>query len=240
MVQLLLNQKILLFRKGRVSTSPNLAYADLDALAALSVASKPHTPLLSTTKGPQGQIAAQQLKTFYLKMKQDIDELNVKKGLAGANRPMEIHPLNPLTEPIRPTHHPIRPVSSSSSINASASSWPVGMNKLSQTQSLSDSQWSVNEKDIWSNSTDALQPVFTSPMLSSSSSETSQTERPKPQWLAAQPDQKPANESYVHVLAHKFLMSKWGPSSAQLARTQRFPFAPLWHLELTGTNRMTR
>jgi hypothetical protein len=79
LVQLLLNQKILLFRKGRVSTSPNLGYADFHALAALSVASKPHTALLSTTKGPQGQHAAGQLKILYAQLQHDIDAYNARK-----------------------------------------------------------------------------------------------------------------------------------------------------------------
>lgn len=73
--------QILLFRKGRVSVNPNLPSADLHALAALSVMSKPHTALLSTSKGPQGQHAAAQLKGIYEQMKRNNTFENIQSML---------------------------------------------------------------------------------------------------------------------------------------------------------------
>lgn len=77
--------QILLFRKGRVSVNPNLAHADLRAVAALSVAAKPHTQLLSTHKGPQGQEAAAQLHRLYAQIAPDVDRYNEQRG-------MQLHP----------------------------------------------------------------------------------------------------------------------------------------------------
>jgi hypothetical protein len=231
LVQLLLNQKILLFRKGRVSTSPNLGYADLHALAALSVASKPHTALLSTTKGPQGQHAASQLRLLYAQLQHDIDAFNAIKMEKGATFTSQDQPGQTTR-----TNEQLLSGSGSRPFSAPTSPALIASGSRSLISGL-NSSWSTNSSELGDDgcgfhlphesefdpaliqtaasnrsrsSSFALDPALTIP----ESIPTATIVHSSIVWSATPPFEKSTQMSYAQIFAHKFLQSKWSADSS--------------------------
>lgn len=261
LVQLLLNQKILLFRKGKVSVSPNLPYADLQALAALSVASKPHTALLSTTKGPQGQQAAAQLRILYQQLQGDIDAYNRAKLASTAS----------LAAPVSSPEDEAQVTDSLSvTSRARSSSAPV-----SPPPPSAETDWaelgadtdSMLPADALGSSVDVDDMQFQMPtpgqfhaaLISPRREQMASLPRRQSLPLPLAPMPAPANAhiaarpqtanrpqsasergSGVESLAQKLLQSKWGPLALPLLSTgQQFPFAPIWHYDLSSQSLST-
>lgn len=252
-------------------------YADLHALAALSVASRPHAALLSTTKGPAGQQAAQQIKMIYAQIQHDVDAMNERKAIINATNPsvsatrdrlqpvdilpplrlgLAAHPTRPASAPASPTvvgkyeTSLNRPLAGSYSM----ASWPHGPNQATHDSSLISGDVGFGLSPVCEFATDALDAVIQPDSLTvTTNSPNSLVSTPlshsqigtpskslyhfdPTRWKATPPFVRTSDMSYARILAHKFMESKWGPSSHQLSQNQRFPLAPLWHLELSGEN----
>jgi hypothetical protein len=219
LVQLLLNQKILIFRKGRVSVSCNLQFADLPSLAALSVASKPHTPLLSTDKGVQGQQAAVQLKAVYNQLKNEVDMAVVSKASnqltpklfnktdVNANSMLHSQSYPTLSHALSGANSPYNQVNS--------------LSNMRYNHSFSDFDTSLDPEDL---------AEFKNHDIPSPSSATITKWTPTPLYV------KQPHETYVHILSRKYLEAKVDSSSSYAVTSTKFPLAPLWHLELTSNS----
>ena len=206
--------QILLFRKGQVCANPNLTFANLPALAELSVASQPHKALLSTAKGPAGQQATMQLNAILANQQANgSNDENSRAAAAAAATELattvqeSIQRRNSTGQLSDGRAPDSKPSALGYPMSAPGSPTAAGRQRLGLGGHFCDAT--------------ATHPARLGP---------------RRRFQPTPPFEKTDDMSWLQTFAHKFLQSKWGPIPAKQCATltTKFPFAALWHLDFSS------
>ena len=219
------------------------------------MASEPHTALLSTVKGPLGQQAAAQIGALYAKVAHDVDRYNEGKT--------PIHPAFTAPGGSRGEAIAIGAQAQIGQEQAGCASMPPldVQQRRNSTGMVSSSAFMARSATAQQSnrlvsapsspspslgrglpqqpaSIQQLPPSFAPTISQLQGSPAQMSAPPLRQFCPTPPFMKTRSVSYSQLFARKILESKFGPlPHLPVAGAHKFPFAALWHLDLSCQSR---